>query len=95
MDINFRVEYDPAPIRHVAVQCPYCNKWFSGYDILAESKLLRFESDLEFANFICPICDREFSGYNPDSGFEIIKIQECDNHMEVYKDCLKKKVKWE
>ena len=95
MTINFRAEYDPAPIRHVAVQCPYCDKWFRAYDILTESKLLRFESDLEFANFTCPICDRDFSGYNPDSGFEKIEVQECLSHTEVYRDCLEKKVRWE
>lgn len=95
MTINFRVKYDPAPIRHVAVQCPFCNKWFNGDDILAESKILTFESDLEFAKFLCPICDRNFSVYDPDSGFETMKIKECDNHMEVFKDCLKRKVRWE
>ena len=26
--INVRVEYECNPIRHLALQCPYCNNWF-------------------------------------------------------------------
>ena len=31
--MNVRVEYESTPIRHIAVQCPYCSKWFNGRDI--------------------------------------------------------------
>ena len=94
MTIKFRVEYDPTPIRHIAVQCPYCGKWFSGRDILASGDL-RYGCDIVFAEFHCPVCNMNFSGYYPDSGFETVVIKECGDHTEVYKDCLKKKETWE
>ena len=31
--MNVRIMYDPAPIRHIAVQCPDCERWFNGRDI--------------------------------------------------------------
>ena len=33
MNFNVRVEYEPLPIRHIAVQCPNCKKWFRGWEI--------------------------------------------------------------
>ena len=103
MEINFRVEYEDTPIRHAAVQCPFCQRWFVGYDILTSDAFLRFKSDLQFAVFRCPVCNREFSGYNAynlygdgrDSGFAKIRIQECNDHTEVYNGCIRKKEVWE
>ena len=93
MAINFRVEFEDAPIRHLAVQCPFCNKWYMGWDILASGSLVR-ESDIKFAVFRCPRCDRDFSGYNPGSGFETVVITECKDSEEVYDNCLKRKEVW-
>ena len=33
---NVRVEYESTPIRHIAVQCPKCGKWFKGWDIVQD-----------------------------------------------------------
>lgn len=33
MNFNVRVEYEPLPIRHIAVQCPECKNWFHGMDM--------------------------------------------------------------
>ena len=30
---NVKVEYDMMPIRHIAVECPKCKKWFKGWQI--------------------------------------------------------------
>lgn len=36
--MKIRVEYEPIPIRHIAVQCDNCFKWFDGREIVAEEK---------------------------------------------------------
>lgn len=96
MDINVRVEFDPAPIRHLAVQCPYCNKWFRGYDI-ADGEL-RYSYQLRFANYHCPLCNKDFSEYKPNRDpFDekmVLKIEEAP-YEDIYKDCLTKKTTWE
>jgi hypothetical protein len=37
MSFKVRIEYDRIPIRHVAVQCPACEKWFHGNDITSRN----------------------------------------------------------
>lgn len=78
-----RIDYDPTPIRHIAVQCPHCEKWFEGRDITKDS--LQFEYQLRFATFHCPVCGETFDGD--------VEVEEV-MYPDVYKDCLKKKVTW-
>ena len=98
MTINFRVEYDPSPIRHIAVQCPFCNKWFRGRDIA--NKRLDYDYEVGLAEYHCPICDKYFSNGVCDSYGRYIErcstsIEECGSAEEVYKGCLTKKEVWE
>ena len=84
-----RVEFDPTPIRHIAVQCPICEKWFYGYDITDDE--LTYDYQIGFAHYRCPLCEKYF-GYGTDYNNEQI---EESSHPEVYRDCLHKQVKWE
>ena len=92
--LNIKVEYDPTPIRHIAVQCPYCGRWFKGYDILISSNNnLAFSYDIKSAVFKCPVCTHAF-GLREQENL-ILNIMDCSSSEEVYKDCLTKKVTWE
>ena len=84
--MKIRVEYDPAPIRHIAVQCPECKNWFRGYDITKDK--LSYEHQIYFAQFDCPICGKFFNGNDR------LEIEETD-YPDVYKDCLERKEVWE
>lgn len=85
--MNVRVEYDPTPIRHIAVQCPNCKRWFHGYD--ATNDEIRFDYQIRYARFECPVCEAFFCGYDH------CEITEFGSAEEVYKGCLEKKVSWE
>lgn len=89
---NMRVEYDIMPVRHCAVQCPGCEKWFYGYDVIEEGRL-SYDYELSNATFQCPSCNTRF-GFGTEYRDE--KITES-SYPEIYKDCLKKKVSvsWE
>lgn len=57
--IRIAVEFDPAPIRHMAIQCPKCHRWFNRHDIANEN--IDFESDIDsFAKCECPVCNHRF-----------------------------------
>lgn len=85
---NVRVEYDITPIRHIAVQCPKCEKWFRGRDI-TESNLTD-SCDVSWAVFTCPVCGEEFGGrQHADKP----NIEEVD-YPKVYDGCLQKKEVW-
>ena len=86
--MNVRIEYDAAPIRHIAVQCPQCNRWFNGREIV-DGDVIKYKQDLDFTDFICPVCGRIFSEYGDN-----IAVEETD-YDGVYKDCMKRKVVWE
>ena len=88
---NIRVEYDATPVRHLAVQCPNCKRWFHGREISSDEIL--YKHDVCFALFTCPICDEEF-GFHFDGSFDDYEISEV-GYPEVYKDALEKKVTWE
>lgn len=90
---NMRVELDPAPVRHIAVECPKCKCWFHGYDIVKDSEKLIYNYDLHFAEFVCPLCDTEF-GYSTEYNNEEI---EESAYPEIYENCFEKEVKttWE
>lgn len=91
---NVRVEYESIPIRHIAVQCPDCGKWFCGWDIVDGKDVfdtLRYAHDINFAVFKCPICEAEFGGlqHNDKANIEVVA------HPKVYEGCLQRKETWE
>lgn len=92
--MNVRVELDPAPIRHIAVQCPECGNWFHGWEIANGKPFddLRYDYQINFATFTCPLCEKEFGGLQHA---EKIHVQEVGSAEECYKGCLTKKVTWE
>lgn len=96
MTINYRIEYDPTPIRHIAVQCPSCGRWYHGNDITEDD--LFYDYQAEMAEFQCPVCGTKFScvDYCHD-GVEICgtHIEECGSAEEVYAGCLTRKEVWE
>lgn len=95
MKISFRADFDPQPIRHVAVQCPYCSKWFNARDIADD--FINSRIDLNFAQFHCPVCDNSFSAYKPSWSSEEQPVMEVEevSYPDVYKDCLKRREIWE
>jgi uncharacterized Zn-finger protein len=97
MKVNVRVEYEPIQIRHIAVQCPECKKWFRGNDI--SDGWLGYEHEIHFAQFTCPVCGKVFGynshrdSYNRDCSDEISIVEM--GHPKIYKDVLQKKETWE
>ena len=95
MDFNIRVEFDPKPIRHIAVECPKCKKFFPGMSITNSD--LSYEYQINFARFECPVCGLKFGYkgcgclYQKDDRPIIHEMP----YEEVYKDCLHKKEVWE
>ena len=88
---NVRVEFDPAPVRHIAVQCPFCHNWFYGYDIVQQGQNLTYDYQIRYATFECPLCNKEFG-----SGTEHNDVQLTEtSHPAVYEGCLTKKTTWE
>ena len=86
---NVRVELDPAPIRRLAVQCPYCGKWFDGYDISENPPT--DNDDLDWTLYTCPICEKDFGS---NEVFSEVNIEiTCDD--KKFEECLQKKVTWE
>lgn len=90
--MNVRIIYDSVPIRHIAVQCPSCDRWFNARDIV--NRGLEYDYELYNTQFECPICGAIF-GADACSDYSNVNIQECDNPTEVYKDIYKKVEKWE
>ena len=90
--MNVRVEYEATPIRHVAVQCPECERWYDGRDIT--DTRISDESDLYHAQFCCPVCGHTF-GANSYQGLSNLVVKECASSTEVYEGCLKRKEIWE
>lgn len=93
--MNVRVEYESTPIRHIAVQCPKCEKWFNGRDIINGDWLrdLMYDYQIYYAQFECPVCGKIF-GADAYNNYASLNIKECESS-EVYKDCLQKKEVWE
>lgn len=94
--MKVRVEYEAAPIRHVAVQCPKCKRWFYGRDIVKGSKFrgLMYEADIMFSEFHCPICNNDF-GYINAYTKDRVYIEKVSSAEECYNGCLEKKEVWE
>ena len=89
--MKVRVEFEATPIRHIAVQCPKCERWYDGRDVTNDN--LSYEHDIYYAQFICPVCGHVF-GADECRGYSNVNIEECGCG-EVYKDCLRKKEVWE
>lgn len=87
---NVRVEYESTPIRHIAVQCPKCNNWFNGWDIVKNYSALRYEHQVNWAEFECPVCGKEFGGLQHNDKANIREVE----YPEVYDGCLERKETW-
>lgn len=84
--IKIAVEFEPTPIRHMAIQCPQCKHWFRQYDIA--SRLIEYKHDIDsYAKCECPACNHDF-----DLG--CVEFEYPDFH-DFYNECAKKKVVWE
>ena len=90
--MKVRVEYEATPIRHIAVQCPKCEKWFDGREITCNQ--LRYDHDICYAQFECPVCGKIF-GANEYQEFGNVVIQEVGSAAECYAGCLQRKEVWE
>ena len=90
---NVRVVYEPIQLKHLAVQCPKCDNWFNGWEVMQGAAFhnLRFKNDIPFAKFNCPICGENFGRDHHDT----ISIQEVKSIQECYKGCISKYDTWE
>ena len=90
--IEVRVEYEITPIRHIAVRCPDCGRWYRGNDITSDP--LCYDYQIPLADFYCPMCGKLFGNQysKPDEDYQITEPGMAD---EVYKDCLQRKEVWE
>lgn len=89
MEFNVRVEYERKPIRHIAVQCPACSKWFDGREISDAN--INDLPDIDGVVFVCPICGQVFGEFD---GGDYAIIEES-RYPDIYNNCLRKKVMWE
>ena len=89
--MNVRVKYGLRPIHHIAVQCPNCLRWFNGNEII-DDDVIKYESQMEYVDYICPVCGKIFGG---EGGDDSINIIECKYEKEVYEGCMHRKVVWE
>ena len=84
---NIKVEYESTPIRHLAVQCPKCNNWFKGFDIIKDD--CRYEHELLGSECECPKCGNKFRiDYKSH-------VEESGDFPEFYDKCLRQKTTWE
>ena len=88
--MNVRVKYGIRPIEHISVQCPNCLRWFDGNEII-DDDVIKYESQMEYVDYICPVCGKIFGGYGDD---ENLNIMDCKDESEVYNGCMHKKVVW-
>lgn len=88
--VQIKVEFEPTPIRHMAIQCPNCEKWFHHADIV-EGDWIKYAHEIEvYTKCKCPICGEEFDLGN-------VELDERVNFPEFYNNCMTKKVnvEWE
>ena len=83
MNFNVRVEYEPLPIRHIAVQCPECKNWFHGMDMTDDELCYSYQIDM--ASYCCPVCHTTFgrSDWNNFKGKDKPNIEEV-SYPDVY-----------
>lgn len=85
-NVAIKANFDPAPIRHLAIQCPECNNWFIGNDILENTIYYAYE--ISGSSCLCPKCNTSFIiSINSD-------IDEEADFPEFYRKCLKRKITW-
>lgn len=89
---NVKVQYDMMPIRHIAVECPKCKKWFIGWQITNDD--LAEHYDIYSADFICPLCGNVFGRYSSHNNEKWVPNIEESEYPDIYKDCLRKKETW-
>lgn len=86
--VQLKVEFEPCPVRHLAIQCPDCNRWFKQTDITLH-KWISDESDIsQFTECECPACGCKFDLGNVEYGEDV-------EFPEFYDNCSKKKTVWE
>ena len=87
--VNMKVEfeYEATPIRHLAVQCPDCEFWFHGYNIIEDE--CRYSYQLRGAMCKCPKCGSKFTTDNESN------IEESGEFPKFYEKCLRQKITWE
>lgn len=88
--INMRIEYELTPIRHMAIQCPFCHNWFHGSD--CTDSWIEFGYQLQYTVFTCPMCEEVM---NPENVKAIFDITEPGGADEVYKGCKVSRTTWE
>lgn len=86
------VEYECTPIRHIAVQCPFCKNWFKGHDILKDN--ITYSCEIDGASCSCPKCNYIFDIDMDGEGAEIKEPSTGFNQF-VNDNCLKKVERWE
>lgn len=87
-EINIKAEFEVSPIRHLAIQCPKCDTWFKGTDILVEDA--HYEYDLMNAECHCPKC-----GYEFEINYQKSNVDEDERFPAFYDKCAKRKTTWE
>lgn len=86
--VQLKVEFESRPVRHLAIQCPDCNKWFKQTDITIK-KWISNESDInQFTKCECPACGCKFDLGN-------VEYDENVEFPEFYDNCAKQKTVWE
>lgn len=92
MKYKIRVDYEITPIRHLVVQCPYCENWFDAHEIIEDSrKYPRWEHQIDKAEYYCPKCNCGFG-----ENYEICEPEEVPIPDEgIHHGVLRKKVVWE
>lgn len=88
MKIKARIQYVPRLIQHIAIQCPYCQRWFSAGDITSTE--IRDSADAVCAAYSCPVCEKGFTAF-PDGELDV----EEGNVRTVYRDVVRRKEVWE
>ena len=86
-NVKIKAEFDLTPVRHLAVQCPHCNNWFVGNDVLYNSVM--YEYEIKGNSFNCPIC-KAYVIISDDS-----EIEEDVDFPKFYDSCKQKKTVWE
>ena len=86
--VNLKVEFESRPVKHLAIQCPDCNRWFKQTDITLK-KWISNESDIDqFTKCECPACSCKFNLGN-------VEYDENVEFPEFYNNCAKQKTVWE
>lgn len=85
--VNIKVEFECTPIRHIAIQCPNCNCWFRGSDILLSPCSYAYE--IEGAECHCPKCEYDFEISRKS------RLDESASFPQFYENCLERKTTWE